>query len=95
MCNDMPIEFYVGEVKRMEAVASPIKKGEIPVITSAKYEVKREYCDEIIEEGNCTVDVDIAEFYLKLEEPGVFVVKVTANIGKEVEIEKAYICVKG
>ena len=94
MCGNEYIEYYVGEKRELEGYALPKTAGETVVITSAKYEVTREYGEEVILSGDCEIDGNAFRAMLSFSEAGNYVFTVTLSIGEEEPIEKANICVK-
>ena len=94
MCGEEYIDYYVGEKKRLEGYVLPRNAGETVVMTSAKYEVTREFGEEVVASGNCDIDGSGFSAMLSFGEPGNYVFTVTLSIGEEEPIEKAYIRVE-
>lgn len=92
-CGNEYIDFYVGEKQYLEGYATPKTAGETVVITSATYEVTKEYSDEVVFSGNCEFDGNKFRALLTFPEAGNYIFTVTLRIGEEEPKETAYICV--
>ncbi len=88
-------EFYVGEKRELEGYVLPETRGETVVINSAKYEVRKELSEEVIQSGSCDIDGNNFKAMLSFTEAGRFYYRVTLTVGEETVIDEAVITVKG
>ena len=95
MCGENYFRYYVGEKRELGGRVAPEIAGETVVITSARYEIKKRYTDEIITKGNCEFEGDEFSAMLSFDEPGDYVFTVYLKVGAEEPVEKADICVLG
>lgn len=85
------INFYKGEVKRIEAVVTPRNPDELVVINKAHYRLLRLNTGETVEDGELDIDKDTVSTILGIDEAGLFELKITVTVGKETFIEKALV----
>lgn len=92
MCSS--IEFYEGERKEIRAVICSKISNETVVVTSAVYELKRKYGEDVLFEGNCEIKGSELTVLLETDEKGSYELKIRAEIGREKIIEKVSIEVR-
>lgn len=91
MCN---IEFYEGERKQITAVIRSKSPNETIVVTKAEYELKRKYSDSALVSDKCEIDKNELSVLLEAIEKGSYELKITAEVGREIIIEKVNIEVR-
>lgn len=85
-------DFFKGERKYVRAKVVPLNRGEIVVITSAKYELFDG--ETLVESGQCRIDEDAIELLLSTDTEGCFMLKVTCVVGEEIIIDKTTVAVR-
>lgn len=93
MCDEY-ITYYVGEKDEIEGYVQPKTAGETVVITSARYEITKEYSDEIVAEGSCNIDGNHFSAMLSFSQPGNYIFAAYLKVGDAEPVETAHITVK-
>lgn len=90
MYNDT-FHFIIGERKEITATISPKDENEVVVINSATFEVERISDKSIIQNDNCEISGNEACALLEIDTAGIFGLRITAYVGREVVKKTALI----
>lgn len=86
------LSFHEGEVKYVKAKVVPQHRSETVVVMSAIYQLIATG-GKVVESGICEVDGNNLSILLNTENAGSYELKITAKVGKETIIQKAYVYV--
>lgn len=82
------IIFYEGEKRELTATVHSENPDEVVVIASAEFELRNQLTGDLVQSGGCNVEGCEALVYLNLETKGVYELKVTSHVGREVIVDK-------
>lgn len=88
------ITFHEGEKREVTVVVTSRNLQELVIIADASYELKKTSDNEIVQRGSCEIEGSEVTIFLELVERGMYELKVTALVGREVIIEKTLVVVE-
>lgn len=88
------ITFHEGEKREVNVTVTSRNSQDLVVIALANYELKRTSDNTIAQQGSCEVKGSEITIFLDLVERGMYELKVTASVGREVIIDRTLVVVE-
>lgn len=88
------ITFHEGEKREITAVITSKNLQDLVIIASADYELKKTGDSAVVQKGSCEIEGNEVTIFLDLIERGVYELKITASVGREVIIDKTLVVVE-
>lgn len=88
------ITFHEGEKREVNVIVTSKNLQDLVVITDAQYELKKTSDNTVVQKGSCEIEDNEVTIFLDLIERGVYELKITARVGREVIIDKTLVVVE-